>query len=45
MNIFIEKHQQLIKELLDARVEFMLIGGYAEFITDTDALQATWIFG
>lgn len=29
MNIFIEKHQQLIQELLSAKVEFMLIGGYA----------------
>lgn len=29
MNIFIEKHQQLLKELLDAKVEFILIGGYA----------------
>jgi len=29
MNIFIEKHQQLLKELLDAQVEFILIGGYA----------------
>lgn len=27
MNIFIEKHQQLIKELLEANVDFILIGG------------------
>ncbi len=29
MNIFIERHQQFLKELLDAQVEFILIGGYA----------------
>lgn len=28
MNIFIEKHQQLIKELLEANVDFILIRGY-----------------
>lgn len=29
MNIFLEKHQQLIKDLLEAGVDFILIGGYA----------------
>lgn len=29
MNIFSEKHQQLLSDLLHAEVEFILIGGYA----------------
>ena len=29
MNLFIELHQQLIKELLDGGVEFIIIGGYS----------------
>lgn len=29
MNIFIENHQQLLKALLDNKVDFMVIGGYS----------------
>lgn len=29
MNIFIEKHQELLKELIIEKVDFILIGGYA----------------
>lgn len=29
MNIFLEYHQEIIKELLDSGVSFLLIGGYA----------------
>lgn len=29
MNIFLNEHKQLILELLDAKVEFILVGGYA----------------
>src|ERR1700733_13373084 len=29
MNLFIELHQQLIKEMLDGGVEFIIIGGYS----------------
>ncbi len=29
MNIFVEDHQYILKLLIEANVEFMLIGGYA----------------
>lgn len=29
MNLFIELHQQLIKELLEAKVDFIVSGGYS----------------
>jgi predicted nucleotidyltransferase len=29
MNLFIEVHQEIIKKLLDARVDFIVIGGYS----------------
>ncbi len=29
MNIFIDKHQKLLQKLIEAKVDFILIGGYA----------------
>ena len=29
MNLFIEEHQELIKNLLQAHVDFIIIGGYS----------------
>ena len=29
MNLFIEEHQHLLKKLLDAKVDFIIIGGYS----------------
>jgi predicted nucleotidyltransferase len=29
MNLFMDRHQELLKELLDAKVDFIVIGGYS----------------
>ncbi len=29
MNLFIEQHQDLLKKLLEAKVDFIIIGGYS----------------
>ena len=29
MNLFIDRHQELLKDLLDANVDFIIIGGYS----------------
>ena len=45
MNIFIDLHVQLIKKLLEEKVDFIIIGGYLSFIMVIKEQLATLTFG